>query len=116
MSGISIKMDGRSLASINEMANALKGGIKAELVCESSRRVDYVNIYILSFEKFFFRNGSYASLSVVLTENGDEKTADIIGSGGGEGIFNFSWGANREFAEDAERILQGYGLDTSEKW
>ena len=70
----------------------------------------FVNVHVLTFEKFYFRNGSYASLTVVLTENNDEKTADIIGSGGGEGLFNISWGANSSFARDAENILRDYGL------
>ena len=115
MSATSIKMGGRSFTSIHEMAENIKREIRAELISESYRRIDYVNICILSFEKYFFRNGSYASLSVVLTENGDEKTADIVGSGGGEGLFNISWGANSEFAQDAENILKRFGLSTSEK-
>lgn len=32
------------------------------------------------------------------------------GSGGGEGIFNISWGANSEFADDAADILRGMGF------
>jgi len=65
---------------------------------------------LLSFEKYFMRNGSYASLTVLLTENGNVQTADIIGSGGGEGIFNLSWGANSDFADMAERVLSKNGF------
>lgn len=113
MSGTYVKMEGSSFHSINEMAEALKNGINAELICENHRHIDFVNLCILSFEKFFFRNGSYASLTVVLTENGNEKTADIVGSGGGEGFFNISWGANAELAGDAGRILREFGLRTA---
>ena len=112
MSGVSIKMEGRCFNSINEVAVAIKNETNAELICENYHHIDLVNVSVLAFEKYFFRNGSYASLTVVLTENGDEKTADIIGSGGGEGLFNISWGANAEMAEKAERILSKYGFRT----
>lgn len=112
MSGVCTKMRGRSEASILEIATHLKRELyDAELICDSSHRIDFVNVHVLTFEKYYFRNGSYASLTVVLTENGDEKTADIIGSGGGEGLFNISWGANSSFAREAENVLNSYGLD-----
>lgn len=111
MSGVYTKMRGRSVASILEIATHLKRALNtAELICDNHRKIDFVSVHILTFEKFYFRNGSYASLTVVLTENNDEKTADIIGSGGGEGLFNISWGANSSFARDAENILRDYGL------
>ena len=40
----------------------------------------------------------------------------MIGSGGGEGIFNISLGANIDFAEKAERIFRQYGLKTISKY
>lgn len=110
MSGICVKMRGESDTSIMVMANTLKNKINAELLCERYHNIDAVNVRILSFEKFYFRNGSYASLTVVLTENGSSKTADIIGSGGGEGLFNISWGANSEFTRDAANVLTSLGL------
>ena len=113
MSGVYIKMRGNSEVSILEIATHLKRELNtAELLCDNHRRIDFVSVHILTFEKYYFRNGSYASLTVVLTENGDEKTADIIGSGGGEGLFNISWGANSSFARDAENVLRRYGLST----
>ena len=38
------------------------------------------------------------------------QTADIVGSGGGEGLWNFSYGANAEFADMAVEVLQEYGF------
>jgi len=66
--------------------------------------------WLLSFERFYFRNGSYATLTIMLTETGNEQTADIIGSGGGEGILNFSLDANAPFASMAFDILQQCGF------
>lgn len=110
MSGITIQMRGQCFDNIGDMAEVLKSQLSAELISENYRRVGLVNVCVLAFEKFFFRNGSYTSLTVVLTEDGENKTADIIGSGGGEGLFNISWGANREIATDAASILKKFGL------
>ena len=46
----------------------------------------------------------------MLTEFDGVQRADIVGSGGGEGIFNFSLWANDEFAEDAQRALEAMGF------
>ena len=113
MSGVSIQMRGHCFDSIKDMAEVLKNRMNTELICESYRSIGLVNVGTLAFEKFFWRNGSYAALTVVLSENGEEKMADIIGSGGGDGIFNISWGANREMAEDAASILKKFGLEES---
>ncbi len=110
MSGVSVQMRGQCFDSIDAIAAALKSGINAELICENYRRVGLVNVGVLSFEKYFFRNGSYASLTVVLTEDGEDKTADIVGSGGGNGLFNISWGANDEITMDAMGVLKRFGL------
>lgn len=67
---------------------------------------------LLFLKKFFFRNGSYASLTIVLTEFGDKQTAFLVGSGGGEGIFNFSWGANRDYVKSCEKALRECGFET----
>ncbi len=56
------------------------------MVCDSRRSLDDVSVILLSFEKYYMRNGGYASLTVMLVESEDAQTADIIGSGGGEGF------------------------------
>lgn len=50
----------------------------------------------------------------MFTETVDTQTADITGFGGGEGLFNLSWGANTHFAEEAVRILKRYGFSIEE--
>ncbi len=82
----------------------------AEFLCESEKLLGAAAVYFLAFERYYFRNGSYASLSVMLTESGEEQTADIVGSGGGEGIFNIGWGANTNFAEMAADVLRKNGF------
>ncbi|MGM9630535.1 DUF6054 family protein [Butyricicoccus sp.] len=117
MSSVSIRLHGNNATGIEALANALKKEIDAELIAESWRSLNGVRVVLLSFERYFFRNGSYASLTVLLTESEDMQTADIIGSGGGEGLFNISWGANSDFAEMAAELLRKYDFcEEDQRW
>lgn len=100
--------------SVEDLGEHLKEKIKAEMVCEDYKVLGNAVVMLLSFEKYYLRNGSYASLTVMVTDDGQIQTADIIGSGGGEGVWNFSFGANEEFADMASNILLEYGFQEIE--
>jgi hypothetical protein len=55
-----------------------------------------VTIWIIAYEKYFFRTASYNSITIVLTEYQDEQTDSVISSGGGDGMLNLSYGSNRD--------------------
>lgn len=112
MSSVNIKMIGNGTKGIQSLAVELVNGIRAELVAQSTRNLSGASVVLLSFEKYYMRTGSYAGLTVMLTEEDDHQTADIIGFGGGGGLFNVSWGANSDFADMAQRILYQYGFRT----
>lgn len=80
--------------------------MNAELVGEEYRQYEHTEVLVLVFEKFYMRNSGYGSLTVMLEDDGREQNACIISSGGGQGVFNISYGANRAFAEDAAAILE----------
>lgn len=68
-------------------------------VSEENQRT--VKVVTVVYENYFFRTGSYASLSVVMVWSGmedEDGTAVItaVGSGGGNGILNISWGAEED--------------------
>ena len=72
-----------------------------------------VGYYVVTavFECFFMRTGSYASLTVTmiwvprLTKKG-KAIVSAIGSGGGQGMFNVSWGAEEDFVNAFWRALR----------
>lgn len=66
---------------------------------------------LMAFEKYFFRAGSYTALTVLLMESSDALCADVIGFGGGNGIFNVSYGSNKSYAREAAEILSRLGFD-----
>ena len=117
MSATTITMRRYGSGDLQEIANQLWKDLPdmAELIGIRSHGSAGNQAILLSCEKYFFRNGSYASLNVMLTEFDGVQTADIVGSGGGEGLFNISLFANSDFAESAEKILQNCGFTTVEK-
>ena len=65
----------------------------AELVVKDYTQMDSVGVVLIIFEKFFFRNSSYATLTVLLTQFNGVQTAKIVGSGGGARIIKSFMGS-----------------------
>lgn len=110
MSGIARKLSGECTINIQEMTEALKKELDAELILDSCKEINGVTISKLVFEKYYFRNNNYASLTIVISEFNGKLIAEIAATGGGEGLFNISWGANRDFGDQAANILMRYKL------
>lgn len=99
--------------TLQQVASALDAELcekGAELVANIRKDVPGMQMILLSYEKFYWRNSSYAGLQVLLTETETQQEATLIGSGGGAGMLNVSWGANQNFAECAEKALQQMGF------
>ena len=64
------------------------------------------NNYLFIVEKFFFRTSNRATLTALLTADGDYCNAVVVGSGGGQGMFfKFDWGASDSFENSILGIL-----------
>ena len=81
-----------------------------ELVVNKIEALGDAEAALLIFEKLYFRNGSYSNLTVELTSYDSIQKAIVIGSGGGEGVLNISWGANSDFARRACERLNELGF------
>lgn len=75
---------------------------------------EYVNqeTYFMVVEKYFFRNSSRASLSILMVERDvNLTTIHAIGSGGGQGLFfKFDWGARESFENAIPKILENNNI------
>lgn len=49
-------------------------------------------VCVIVFEKLFLRVMSSATLTVVIDNSDGTTNVSLIGAGGGEGLFNLSWG------------------------
>lgn len=105
-----IKMKGCHTTDIKNLAYHLRRELDANLVSEICQEFDKTTVILLCFEKFYFRIGGYASLTILLTEYESQQTADIISSGGGDGMYNFSYGANSNFTGTAKNLLEKHGF------
>ena len=94
--------------TILQIADELKEAESAELVCDERKMND--GVIMLCFEEFYFRCSSYVGLSVLLTEDESGQEAVIAGFGGGDGLLNISWGANKSIANKAVKVLKKNGF------
>ena len=110
MAGATIRLAAKkqtTLQQIHEKLHFIKG---AEQISKNAQRIQDVEIWTLAYEKYYFRTGSYASVTVVLTEHGQDQTACVVASGGGGGLVNYSYGANRNFAKECVQVLEACGF------
>lgn len=73
-------------------------------------------VVFLVIEKYFIRNSSRASLSIVMYQEDDfETTIEAVGSGGGTGwLFKFDWGAKESFESRIIKILEQHQISFKE--
>lgn len=107
---VSMKMSGCHQSGIQEVAADLQNQLSAELFFENWRGQADFSVLLLVFEKWYFRTTSYVSLTIMLSEDADGQTADVVCSGGGMSITKFRWGANHDLALQAIEILKNHGF------
>lgn len=98
----------RTAERLNEYMRC--SAFSAEKVLEERSTPGNAEIILLVYEKYYMRNGSYASLTVQLTDDGTRQTAVLAGSGGGEGLLNWALGANADFVSSAADFLKKLGF------
>lgn len=92
--------------------NVEASGTSVECVGEYvNRSADDREVIMLVFEKYYMRNSSRSSLSVVLENVNGQTWVGYAGSGGGQGAFvNFDWGTAEEFSGLVTAALRPYVL------
>lgn len=98
---------GATLHKAHEKIHYITG---AEAVFEKKQRFGETEVWLLVYEKYFFRVNSFASLTVLLTEEAGAQTAQMVVSGGGESMSNFSYGAERRLAKECVAALEEVGF------
>ena len=89
-------------------------GLTCEMVFKVVRNLGDVNIALMTFEKYFMRNNSRTSMSVMVTEQNEMITVDATASGGSESVlFKFDWGSSNNFISRLHEILVSIGFSTS---
>jgi hypothetical protein len=60
------------------------------------------------FEKHYIRAGNWLTLTAVTDNLSGATRVHCASGGGGEGLFNFDWGASDSFTDSVLRALQPY--------
>jgi len=67
------------------------------------------HIEIMVFEKYLYRTGSRAALTVAIDDFTGRTRVHCVGSGGGNGVFfSFDWGAAASLEQAPARALEKY--------
>lgn len=100
---------------VTELAKIIEKNFDGELVCNELQELnDNTKVLVMNYEKYFFRVKSYVGLTIVVTEYNGAQTAIITGFGGGDGLLNFSYGANKSFASEMVKMLKEFGFEEQE--
>ena len=110
MAGTSVRMSMQKTHSLHRIHERIHYITGAEQVAKVEQHFDGAEVWLLVYEKYFFRASGFNSLTVLLTEQNDRHTAEIIATGGGSGITNISYGANRKFAKECVQALTELGF------
>ncbi len=81
-------------------------GLTCELVDSASR----CGAELMVFEKHFYRAGNSVSLTVMVTSADGLVIVDSVGSGAKAGIFDYTWGAEEDFAFEINNVLAPLGF------
>ncbi len=114
MAGITVRMTAGKQYTLSQIQEKIRLIDRIEEVSRTVEEIGGVTIWILAYERYYFRIGGYASMTVILTEHDREQTACIVISGGGEGKMGFSYGANRNFAVEGVEVLESCGFQVVE--
>lgn len=106
------KLTMKGYGELSQVSSNLIGWMEGSGVsCQFVGGMYRKNNIMLVFDKYYMRAGNRASLSIMLTKEDDIIYADIVGAGGGQGVFfNFSWGAEGNFVDTARSLLNEMGF------
>lgn len=93
-----------------------KSSVSCQLADRVIRPTTAGEAVLLVFDKYYMRNSSRASLTVLLLGEGGRVTADCIGAGGSRGtLWRLDWGAEADFVgAAADSLLQLGFAETDE--
>jgi len=109
-----IRMQGSG--SIDQISGAIyneivRGSITGECRLDVKHQFENGQTRMMVFEKFYYRAGNRASLTVLITEKDDQIIVDAISTGGSTGaLIRFNWGAENSFVGLVEKTLRNLGF------
>lgn len=89
----------------------VEGSVTGECLDKHILTTPQGSVVVMVFEKHYWRAGNRLTLTATLDNTqGDKTRVRLVGSGGGESLFRFDWGASESFEEVVVCALQPYTL------
>ncbi len=115
MSSKTITMKRHSTDSLENLGTYVEGIVSKpyvdyNLISNKFEKKDDTEIVLVVLEKFFLRTSSMAALVVHCISYLGEQKMTIIGTGGGGGLFNVSWGANSNLVDEVASAMENIGF------
>lgn len=116
MSSTVIKMRRASDLNLSQLGNEIiekmdeTSVVSAKVAHKEFSQMGNAQVLLLVFEKYYMRNSSMAVATVQILDSGNIQQAIVVGTGGGKGMLNFSYGANGSFAESTADVLEKVGF------
>jgi hypothetical protein len=93
-----------------KVKNSIKQGlidyVRSKIECKYMN--EFGDVVILATEEYRFRTNSKQMGFMVFHSLGKDLRIDIIGGGGGVGLFGFSWGTESSFISKVRLIIYDY--------
>ncbi|MCO7175288.1 DUF6054 family protein [Sporolactobacillus kofuensis] len=87
--------------SIEDAVKLVKQAAGADQVHELQTESEEIKQCILAFQKYFFRNSSYAALTAVIDNISGKTKISVVITGGSGSIFgSWDWGATYDWLEE----------------
>ena len=67
-----------------------------------------IDMSILSSEEYYFRNRSTQLNMIIAKKKESYVLIDVLGSAGGTGIFNISWGSEKGYIKTVNKVLDKF--------
>ena len=94
----------------NEAYEKIKNKIGYDLIYNESHKLDNgMEIYIMVFEKYFYRTSNRGTLTISINNFYENTQVNCLAAGTSEGMFfNFDWGARDSFINKVLNLLDDY--------
>lgn len=109
-----VKLKTSTVCDVLEVSKHLNANLDVELVCEEIFDETNNPTVLICAERYYFRNSNYTGLTILLRGLGTYAEATVVGFGGGGGLMNMSYGANKSITKIVIKELEKFHFEVVE--
>ncbi|OQX94077.1 MAG: hypothetical protein B6I17_00010 [Tenericutes bacterium 4572_104] len=111
MQNIKLIKNGYINIPINKIENSISTlSFSTKLVHFENYSTEEFGVYLFVFERYYFRINGYLSLTILIRDNPNTSTVDLIISAAKNGFFNLSFGAGNNLLDSVTKYFEKIGF------